>query len=241
MKSSFIKNKPRKEFAHFSVHTGPSKERNIRTNWSTQEGQVWLEGESQQAKKPTNMDRVSAKKAKKIKTFPAQLCWLSARNCISAGFHKATGKDFVSPPPCSPFRDGRGMLHRSVQGYYPCKKVPPGYYANTTCAEIRECRNLKAGNLKLDSDISHGLWTRMAEHFKVSPSKPQPWFVPSWGHWGHIHFKLCHNRCWQDLTQLDLEDFSSVFIAFNLEIIPSALQVHLHFLLLFTELWYWFW
>lgn len=153
MKSSFIKNKPRKEFAHFSVHTGPSKQK-LRTNWSRQEGQVGLGGESQQVKKQRGQG--VSKETKKIKTFSAQLFWLSAINCISACFHKATGKDSVSPLPYSPFRHGRGMLYRSEQGYYPCKKVPPGYYANTTCAEIRECRNLKAGNLELHSDISHG-------------------------------------------------------------------------------------
>lgn len=71
MKSSFIKKKPREEFAQFSAHTGPNKQGNIRTNWSRQEGQIWLGEESQQAKKPTNVDRVTAKKAKKIK--PSQL------------------------------------------------------------------------------------------------------------------------------------------------------------------------
>lgn len=71
----------------------------------------------------------------------------------------------------------------------------------------------------------------------MSPSKPQPTLTSS--SWGHIQFKLCNNRCWQDLTQLDLEESSPVFIAFNLENILSVLQVHLHFMLLFKELSYW--
>lgn len=57
-----------------------------------------------EANKATNMDRVSAKKTKKIKTFSVQLCWLSAINCTSACFHKATGKDFVSPLPYNTFK-----------------------------------------------------------------------------------------------------------------------------------------
>lgn len=102
--------------------------------------------------------------------------------------------------------------------------MPPGYHANTTCAKIRGWRNLKAGNLKLDSDISHGLWTRMAEQLQgVSKQATTQPHQLNCRHWGHINFKLRYNRDWQDLTQLDLEDSSPVFIAFNLKNIPSAL------------------
>lgn len=103
MKSSFIKNKPRKECAQFSVHTGPSQQ------GSRQEGQVWLGGGSQQ--RTNQHGQGVSKKAKKIKTFSVQLCWLSAINCISACFHKATGKDFVSALPYNTFKRWQRTVH----------------------------------------------------------------------------------------------------------------------------------
>lgn len=76
----------------------------------------------------------------------------------------------------------------------------------------------------MDSDISHGLWTRMAEQLQgVSKQATTQPHQLNCRHWGHINFKLRYNRHWQDLTQLDLEDSSPVFIAFNLKNIPSAL------------------
>lgn len=92
--------------------------------------------------------------------------------------------------------------------------MSPGSYANTACAKMRVWRNSKAGNLMLDSNISHGLWTRMAKHL-TQPQQLQQ------GTMGTHSFQTL--RCWQDLTQLDLEDSSPVFIAFNLENTPSVL------------------